>query len=512
MGITDFLQHKLLLWIDRYLVLLLLVIFCLRTGFLFSSDIGLVGDESYYWEWSRRPDWCYFSKPPMVAWLIAAFTQLFGNDAGVVRLPVVVCGTVFLWYFHATAQAFYGRRAAAFALLLVLATPDNVIANLFMTIDPPLNCFWMMSVYYLRGALFEQKPACWFWAGCATALGLLSKQVAIVLPLMLLVFLLTDSRRRVWLQREFWLYLLPVLAAGIPILLWNQQHEWVMFTHSKTHFTSQISSSLVMSFTYFGELVLFQGLLISPLIFGLVMLSSWQLLKRFKTLQPEQQFLLLMGPVLLFGILLLSIKQKVQGNWPMPFYFTGFILLSGQWAVGSWQRWSSYALKLGFAMVLTTYLLPTALKLFNLENTSLDPIKRFKHWPELVAEIQAERVSVIPDLPHSFVVALGHRNIASQLAFYLPDHPQVFRYEANGVIKSQYEIWPGPVEFTGADALVVSDASSVAEPVRAAFGKFTYLTEIVNPMQKNAKFYLFLAERLTHWPVAGATLPAGEPE
>lgn len=52
---------------------LLAVIFLLRLLYLplFCSVTDLAGDESYYWEWGRRPDWGYYSKPPMIGWLMA---------------------------------------------------------------------------------------------------------------------------------------------------------------------------------------------------------------------------------------------------------------------------------------------------------------------------------------------------------------------------------------------------------------------------------------------------------
>ena len=36
-------------------------------------------DEAQYWEWSQQLDWSYYSKGPLVAWLIAASTGLFGH-------------------------------------------------------------------------------------------------------------------------------------------------------------------------------------------------------------------------------------------------------------------------------------------------------------------------------------------------------------------------------------------------------------------------------------------------
>lgn len=495
-------SEKWLDWIDKHLLACLASIFLLRSAFLGFNGLGLVGDESYYWDWSRHPDWCYYSKPPMVAWLIGAFTWLLGDSIFALRLPAVLLGTGFLWFFHATAKAFYGSRAAAFALLLILATPDNVLANLIMTIDPPLYCFWMMSLYFLRQALFDHRSAAWLWAGVAAGLGLLSKQVAVALPLMLLVYILLDRKRYGLLKREFWIYLAPILLAGIPILLWNQQHDWIMFSHSKSHFANQVVSSFAGSFKNVAELFIYQLLLISPVVFVLVLVVSCQGVLRYRSLPAERQFLVLMGPVLLLGVLLMSFGQKVQGNWPMPFYFTAIMLLIGEWRQGRWHKLLAYGVKAGYVLVAVTYLLPFLLQVFHLQNTVLDPIKRFKYWHVLAESVQSRRQQALPDLANSFVLALGHRNLASELAFYLPDHPKVFRYEAGGAIGSQYELWPGPQEFLGRNAIVVSDAPQAPEQIKAAFQRFSFMGQIPNPKTPKAPYYLYLGEGLQQWPTA----------
>ena len=43
-----------------------------RIWALFHNPVGLYFDEAQYWSWSRSFDWGYFTKPPMVAWVIAA--------------------------------------------------------------------------------------------------------------------------------------------------------------------------------------------------------------------------------------------------------------------------------------------------------------------------------------------------------------------------------------------------------------------------------------------------------
>lgn len=494
---------KTLRWIDRHMLLVLLGVLVVRGVFLWTNGLDLIGDESYYWDWSRQPDWCYYSKPPMVAWLIGAATWLFGDYTPVVRLPALLLGTVFLAYFHATAKAFYGPRAAAMALLLILTAPINVIANFLMTIDPPLYCFWIMTLYYLRRALFDAEGTAWLWAGCASAAALLSKQAALVLPAMLLLFLLVDRQRWGYLKRQYWLYLLPMLIAAVPILWWNQQHDWVMFGHSKGHFGNHEPVSLLKHLQHARDFVFYQLLLLSPLTFVLSVIVSARGALECKRLSAEQQFLWLMGPALILAILLLSLIQKAQGNWPMPFYLSGLILLAGYWANGAWIKTVKTAVAIGGIMVLMTYSLPLLLQLFHLKDSALDPTKRFNKWQEVAVSIYAARQASGSDLADTFVVAFGHRYLASELAFYSPDHPRVYRFEESGRVTSQYEVWPGPQALQGKNAFIIAEIPEQAMPsaLKTAFVGFELVAQVANPNKADRWYFIYLGKNLIEWPV-----------
>ena len=494
--------EKLLSFIDRYLVPVLTGIFVLRVGYLFCNGLDLIGDESYYWDWSRRLDWCYYSKPPMVAWLIAAFTGLGGDYTAVVRIPAVVLGTVFLGYLYATTKAFYSPKAGALAVLLILAMPLNVLANFIMTIDPPLYCFWIMSLYYLRRALFDHHKTAWFWAGVTTGAALLSKQVALLLPVMLVCFLLLNKQRHPLFKREFLWYLLPVIVSLLPIIFWNQQHDWVMFGHSKGHFGIKETITFTARLQQAGSFVLYQLLLVTPVFFIIILMMAFKASIRFSRLSPEEQFLMLMGPVLLLGILLLGLVQKLQGNWSIPFYFSALILLCGQFLSGSWKQSLRIGLVLGYLMVSLTYALPILIQTFNLHNTPVDPTARFRHWEEAAESIEAVRRKILPDTKGTLVIALGHRFLASQLAFYLSDHPYVYRYEDSGRITSQYEVWGGPKDAIGKTAFIVGEQTEMEIPaaMKTAFQSFHEVGTVVNPMNKMSRYHLYLGESLKSWP------------
>ena len=91
------------LWLAIFLVAL--VALRLIANALARTD--LVFDEAQYWSWSRELDFGYFSKPPLLAWTIAMAEHVCGSSEACVRAPapVLYLGTSLLVY--AVARQFY---------------------------------------------------------------------------------------------------------------------------------------------------------------------------------------------------------------------------------------------------------------------------------------------------------------------------------------------------------------------------------------------------------------------
>ena len=70
----------------RPLLMWIVVLTAARIIYLQYTPLGLYTDEAQYWLWSRALDFGYFSKPPLIAWLVRASTNLCGNGEACVRL------------------------------------------------------------------------------------------------------------------------------------------------------------------------------------------------------------------------------------------------------------------------------------------------------------------------------------------------------------------------------------------------------------------------------------------
>ena len=68
------------------LVIILAGLTGLRIAALFVSPSELGFDEAQYWDWSRHFAFGYFTKPPLIAWIIGIERGLCGDTAACVRL------------------------------------------------------------------------------------------------------------------------------------------------------------------------------------------------------------------------------------------------------------------------------------------------------------------------------------------------------------------------------------------------------------------------------------------
>ena len=79
-------------FLNNSLILLILIIVTIaRIIALVLSPIELSVDEAQYWHWSQNLQMGYFTKPPMIAWIIAFSTNIFGQEEWAVRIcsPII---------------------------------------------------------------------------------------------------------------------------------------------------------------------------------------------------------------------------------------------------------------------------------------------------------------------------------------------------------------------------------------------------------------------------------------
>src|SRR5262245_31501537 len=206
------------------------------------TPLELAPDEAHYWDWSRHLDWSYYSKGPLVAWLIRLSCELVGpwservtgSLAFAVRLPAVVCGSMLLTSLYVLCLQVFGRPRLGLALVAAALTMPIVTAGAtLMTIDAPYVCFWGWALVFAHRAINKGGIA-WEAAGVCIGLGILAKYTMVVfVPSLMLYLLFSGEHRKLLFSGGFWSMLGLAAVCCVPILVWNAQHDWVTFHHVK---------------------------------------------------------------------------------------------------------------------------------------------------------------------------------------------------------------------------------------------------------------------------------------
>lgn len=218
----------------------------LLAAVLADGDIGLYVDEAQYWDWSRELAWGYYSKPPVIAALIAASTSLFGDGAAGVKALAMLCWPAaalvlarlaFAIALHAGADAAGAGRAGLWAAVVFLVSTPAGVLGLAATTDAPLLLAWSLAAAALWRASRDGGVGAWLWVGVATALALLSKYTAgALVPAAVAVAVVPAAGARAAALRE---RLTGPLLAGVvasvllaPHLAWNAAHGWPTLQHT----------------------------------------------------------------------------------------------------------------------------------------------------------------------------------------------------------------------------------------------------------------------------------------
>lgn len=406
-----------LFWLGAGLLLLLLGY---RLWVLSQPHVGLYHDETYYYHWSLIPDFGYFSKPPMIAWVIGLSSSLWGATAFGIKLGPALCWFATALVMGALGARIAGVRAGVFAALVFYSTPLAGFYSLFATTDSVFLLCWSLALLGFIEAERRTKGGddalgWWLLAGIATGLGLLSKYTMLALPAGLFCYLLATPRRRGQFRRLGpWLAGIVALALFGLNLAWNAANGFVAFRH-----TSEIArlDGPLLNPTALFEFWAAQLLIIGPLSAALL-LRHWRRWWRELSANPGLQAAVWGGGLLLLGISAQALMSRAFANWAAPITLTATLLVAVlATTAGAWIRASIAANLIALALF---YHWPSVLTALDIEATKrINPWLRAEPWGERVvaAPFMTAHASALP-------VASNSRAVLAELSFRL--HPRRF--------------------------------------------------------------------------------------
>ncbi|MDE0856041.1 MAG: glycosyltransferase family 39 protein, partial [Nevskia sp.] len=156
-------------WTEKHGLWLLLALLLALTAYrglsLYFDGLDLYVDEAQYWTWAQQLDWGYYSKPPVIAALIALTTSACGDSAFCVKSGALLLYPFITLLIWATARRLFGGRVAFWSATAFVLLPGVSLSSLIISTDVPFFLFWALALYaYLRAvgeaaAAPPQRPA-----------------------------------------------------------------------------------------------------------------------------------------------------------------------------------------------------------------------------------------------------------------------------------------------------------------------------------------------------------------
>lgn len=447
--------------------------------------IDLYVDEAYYWGWSQNLDWGYFSKPPVIAALIAGSTALLGNSLIAIKLPSLLLYPATAFALYALGSRLYSTRVGFWAGLGFMSMPLVAALGLFVSTDAPLLLCWSLALLFLLRALDEDGWGNWLACGALIGIGLMSKYtMAAFLPSALLLIVLSPRHRR-WLARpQPWVALLIAAAILSPNLYWNWAHDFPTFRHT-AEITRVGHGERGWHPGQLGEFIGAQWLSFGPL---LGVLLGWALIRSFKLWRNDahRTLLIFIVPLLLL-VSFQALTGRANGNWAAPIFVAACLLVPAVFLADR-RRWVIAGVVVNLVASLGAYHWPDIARIAGIELTAKnDPFKRARGWINM-ADGVAPYLAQHPDA----IVVGEDREIIAHLVYRL--HPTTYAaWNPGHLPRDQYEVITTLADKRGRDVLYVGRKAEIPN-IAAHFAASEQLGKVVVPIHKDFKreVYVFL--------------------
>ena len=316
-------------------LLIVAAVVALRLLALAFDRTDLFVDETQYWLWGQRLDFGYYSKPPLIGWLIRAVTDLAGSDAPFwVRMPGAVLHGLTALILAAWAARIGGPRAAIWTAAIYITLPFVALGSVLISTDTVLApAFAAGLLGFWRAG--EARSLRWAaLAGACLGTAFLAKYAAIYGWVgVALVLALVPERRIGWRGLAAMALAFAVVIA--PNVIWNLTHKLTTVQHTLDNVGWVRAGAGANLRSALGFLAAQAG------VFGPVTLVA--LLAGVLRLKDRRCLaLLLLSLPPLVAVSVQAFLGSAQANWAVAAYFAGTVLAVTM--LPGWGRWATLAI------------------------------------------------------------------------------------------------------------------------------------------------------------------------
>lgn len=428
------------------LILLIAIVTALRVYYLSLEPFNLFFDEAQYWYWSQSFSWGYFSKPPMVAWLISLTTSICGDGEPCVRLssPILHGITSVVIYFTAY-ELYKDKKTAVYSSIAYLTLPAVSVSSALISTDAPLLMFWAFSMFFFVKAIKKDEYKWWILAGISAGFGMMSKYNMLMFLLSAMLYMsISGSNKKYLLSKGFWFACIVAGLIFLPNLMWNFDNSMVSFLHTKENASG---SGIALYPEKMLEFIAAQFAVFGPIFFGSLLLIIYKFCKDRRIPEANKLLLCFIFPLLLV-IITVSLLSRAHANWAAPVYVPATILVVAWLVKNSREKWIKVSLCIHIFAALLMSNFHFLDKIPNVEfvggKTKIsdgilkikDPFKRLYGWREL-----GDGVKVIRESYPEAGILTDSRKIHSEILYYArPDAFNAVKWNPEGDIGDHFDL------------------------------------------------------------------------
>ena len=471
---------------NLFFFLIILIFFCFRVFFWNWIDLDLSFDEAQYYSWSNNLAWGYYSKPPMLSWVIKISTMICGNSELCIRMPSPFIHSLIAFFIGLAAYNFsfqVNKSIIFIAAFIWLLIPGVSLSTGFISTDVPL-LFFTSLVLWLSSLVVTNKKSnrnnfYIILIGVFLAFGFLSKYAEIYLFIAIFFALIFEKSIRNEFQEIFdfkkiFLLFVTFFILIMPHLIWNLDNEFITVQHTVSN-ANLIGnwSGFINLFKFFIE----QFLVFGPIIFSLLLF----ILLKYNYLSVNERYLIFLTFTPIIIILVQAFVSRAHANWAAIAYVSGTILVS-IYFIKIWNNWGK---SLFYFNIIIGFLFMILIPLSGYYNMGVDPYKKNRGWSELGLAIS----NIYSRYPNSVLVTDDRRVLAEAL-YYMKVKPKKWvRWNVDGIIHDHYELVTNHKELDSEIGLMVSSEKE-NKHFKDSFERAIFLENIIRPIGiNNTKIY-----------------------
>jgi len=279
--------------------------------------------------WGSNLDWGFNKHPPLSAFAVKVFSQIFGNqDWAYYFLSQLFVVSTFFIIFKFSEDFFKNKIHCLISILLL----EGIFFYNFTTPEFNVNVcqlpFWALTVYYCWKGLKQNDITSWLLFGLFAGLGILSKYLFVYLLIALDVFFIYLIIKRKFNFKCF-VSLISFFIVLLPHLIWLIDNNYITVTYA-LHRTGIEDSNFFISHISFPSIFLGKqiGILIPFFVMFFFIISKLKTKINFKDKKLIFLIVINIVPIVLIFLTSLFMGVKIRTMWMTPFYlFMGVLLV-----------------------------------------------------------------------------------------------------------------------------------------------------------------------------------------